>query len=181
MAKEYIYFAGTLPMLFFGEKSDLSVEAFDAEAVRLTDERTACLLKSATLYNPDAGMLPAAVQKFYDWENALRNCWLEFRKKQRSDAGDFKRNNPDFYSEIVPALQMAANSQDLLEAEKIIDRLRWNALESFSTGHYHDLDFLALYRIKLEILAKYEVRTSENGNQALENILQDLMDASKTN
>ena len=181
MAQDYIYFAGTLPMLFFGEKPAKSVEAFDEDALRLTDERTADLLKEITLYNPGAENLPPMVRKFYDWENALRNSWLEVRKKYRSDAGDFKRNNPDFYSEIAPALTVAANTADLLEAEKIIDRLRWNALENFSTGHYYDLDFLALYRIKLQILAKYDVRTAANGNQALEEILQYLLDESKTN
>jgi hypothetical protein len=181
MAQTYIYFAGTLPMLFFGEKPALSIETFDADAARLTSAKTAELLKKATLYNPEAVELPSAVRKFYAWENALRNSWLEFRKKFRSDAGDFKRNNPDYYSDIAPVLTQAANCTDLLEAEKIIDRLRWSMLDSFCAGHYNDVDFLAIYRIKLQILAKYEVRTAENGNRALEDILQNLLDANKTN
>ena len=181
MAQEYIYFAGTLPMLIFGEKPLINVDSFDEEALRLTDERTAKLLKNVTLYNPNGSNLPPMVRKYYDWENALRNTWLDFRKKERSDAADFKRNDPEFYSEIAPALSQAANTSDLMEAEKIIDHLRWNALDNFCTGHYRDLDFLAIYRIKLQILAKYDVRTAANGNQALEEILQYLLDESKTN
>ena len=96
MAQNYIYFAGTLPMLFFGEKPALSIETFDGDAARLTSAKTAALLKKATLYNLEATELPSAVRKYYAWENALRNSWLEFRKKFRSDAGDFKRNNPDY-------------------------------------------------------------------------------------
>lgn len=181
MGKEFIYFAGSLPMLLFGEKPPVSVEAFDDDAARLTDERTAAMLKTVTLYNPQAQNVPAAVMKFYEWENFLRNSWLDFRKKNRSDAGEFKRNDPPFYSDVAPVLAQAAGCSDLLEAEKIIDKLRWNALESFSTGHYFDLDFLALYRIKLQILTKYTVRTVEKGNQVLEDVLQALNDASKTN
>ena len=50
-----------------------------------------------------------------------------------------------------------------------------------SAGHYFDLDFLAVYRIKLQILAKYANRTVEKGNQALEDILTDLLEANNSN
>jgi hypothetical protein len=180
MAKNFIYFAGSLPMLLFGEKPPVSVEVFDDDAARLTDERTAAMLKKVVLYNPQAEDLPSSVQKFYEWEGFLRNSWLDFRKKNRSDAGDYKRENNAFYSDVAPALAQAANCTDLMEAEKIIDRLRWNMLENLSTGHYFDLDFLALYRIKLQILTKYTVRTVEKGNQVLEDILRALNSESKT-
>lgn len=181
MAKDFTYFAGTLPMLFFGEKPSISIAAFDEDARLIAGNEVADLLAGAVLYSENAGKLPAAVQKFYDWENFLRNSLLEIRKKQRPDALDYRRNNPDFYSEVAPVLAQAANMSDLLEAEKLIDRLRWNALENFCTGHYSDLTFLAIYRIKLQILEKYSVRTSEAGNQVLETILSKLMDSGKTN
>ena len=73
MAKEFTYFAGTLPMLFFGEKSPMTVAAFDEDADRLLDAKSASLLKSAELYCAAAEKFPLPVQKFYDWENALRN------------------------------------------------------------------------------------------------------------
>ena len=181
MAKDFIYFAGSLPMLFFGEKSPLSVAAFDEDAARLMDGESCALLKKVTLFAEDTDGLPAAAKKFYDWETALRNSTLEVRKKFRADAGDFKRGNPDFYSNIMPAVTQAANTNDLLEAEKILDRLRWEVLDDLSAGHYFDLDFLAVYRIKLQILAKYANRTVEKGNQALEDILTDLLEANNSN
>ena len=181
MAKEFTYFAGTLPMLFFGEKSAISLEAFDEDAARLTDASTAELLRKVTLYTEDTAAFPAAVKKFYDWENSLRNTLLDLRKKVRSDAGDFKRNNPDFYSEIAAAAAQAFNNPDLLEGEKTLDRLRWNVLDNFGAGHYTDFTALAFYRIKLAILAKYQVRTVENGNAALENILRSMMEEKATN
>ena len=181
MAQEFIYFAGSLPMRVFGEKAPMSVAAFDEDADRLLPAAAAGALKNVTLFREELSGLPAAAKKFYDWETALRNSALEVRKKYRSDAGDFKRNNPDFYSEIAPALTQAANTADLLEAEKILDRLRWNQLDNLAAGHYFDLDFLAIYRIKLQILAKYIDRTVEKGNQALEDILTDLLEANNSN
>ena len=181
MAKEFTYFAGTLPMLFFGEKSPMTVAAFDEDADRLLDAKSASLLKSAELYCAAAEKFPLPVQKFYDWENALRNTLLDFRKKYSPDAADYKRNNPDFYSEIAPVLAQAGNTADLLEEEKMIDKLRWNALDNFGAGHYSDMTALVFYRIRLQILAKYLTRTAEAGNQALENILSGLIDSSNTN
>ena len=175
MAKEYTYFAGTLPMQFFGEKPAMSLDAFDADAARLTDEKTAELLQKVELYTEETANFPEAVKKFYDFENSLRNTLLDLRKKVRSDAGDFKRSNPDFYSEIAAAAAQAFNNPDLLEAEKTLDRLRWNALDNFGAGHYTDFTALAFYRIKIAILSKYIDRTPEKGNAALENILDAVM------
>ena len=85
MAKDFTYFAGTLPMLFFGEKPALSLAAFDEDARRLTGDATADLLQKVSLFREDAADMPKAVRKFYDWENALRNTLLDMRKKFRSN------------------------------------------------------------------------------------------------
>jgi len=177
MAKEFIYFAGTLPMLFFGEKPPVTLAAFDEDADRLMDSASAALLKQVSLYCADAKNFPEPVRKFYDWENALRNALLDLRKKVRPDAVDFKRNNPDFYSEISAAAAAAAAASDLLEAEKILDQARWNALENLSCSHYADFTMLAFYRIKLLILEKYRQRTAEAGNLVLEDILKQMLNA----
>lgn len=181
MAGNYIYFAGSLPMLFFGETPSLSLSDFDEAAQRLTDPHTAQMLRQAVLYTSDTTGLPADICKFYDWETALRNALLDVRKKFRVNAVDCKRGNPDFYSEIPATVTQAANAPDLLEAEKILDRARFQALEYLSAGHYFDLEFLMLYRIKLQILEKYLPRTPEAGNRALEQILENVMNTSKTN
>ncbi|MBO5923800.1 MAG: hypothetical protein J6Q81_04725 [Lentisphaeria bacterium] len=181
MAKEFTYFAGTLPTQFFGEKSPMSIAEFDEDSARLLDAETAALLKKVTLYTEDTAGFPETVKKFYDWENALRNTLLDLRKKVRSDAGDFKRNNPDFYSEIASGAAQAFNNPDLLEAEKILDRMRWNAMDNISVGHYTDFTVLAFYRIKLAINSKYQLRTAENGNAALENILRGMMEEKAIN
>ena len=169
MAKNFIYFAGSLPMLLFGEKPPVSVEVFDDDAARLTDERTAAMLKKAVLYDPQAEGLPSSVQKFYEWEGFLRNSWLDFRKKSRSDAGDFKRENNAFYSDVAPALAQAANCTDLMEAEKIIDRLRWQIIEELDCGDEFGFESLCAYRLKLAILAKYSALDADRGKENFNN------------
>lgn len=181
MAKEFTYFAGTLPMLFFGEKPAISLETFDEDALRLTDAATAALLQKVELYTEDTADFPAALKKFYEWENALRNTLLDLRKKARPEAVEYKRNNPDFYSEIAHAASMAVNNPDLLEGEKILDQLRWSAMDNFCAGHYTDFTALAFYRLKLVMLTRYQIRTVENGNAALENILRGIMEEKAIN
>ena len=181
MAKEFTYFAGTLPMLFFGEKPAISLETFDEDALRLTDAATAELLQKVELYTEDTAKFPAALKKFYEWENALRNTLLDLRKKAHPEAADHKRNNPDFYSEIAAVAAQAYNNPDLLEGEKMLDRLRWDAMDNFCAGHYTDFTALAFYRIKLAMLTKYQFRTVENGNAALENILRGIMEEKAIN
>ena len=110
MAKEFTYFAGTLPTQIFGEKPVMTLAAFDDDAARLLDKPTAELLQKVTLYTEDTADFPDPVKKFYDWENSLRNTLLDLRKKVRPDAGDFKRNNPDFYSEIAAPIKSATKA-----------------------------------------------------------------------
>ena len=47
--------------------------------------------------------------------------------------------------------------------------------------HYTDFTALAFYRIKLAMLTKYQFRTVENGNAALENILRGIMEEKAIN
>ena len=61
MAKEFTYFAGTLPMLFFGEKPAISLETFDEDALRLTDAATAELLQKVELYTEDTAPRPLTI------------------------------------------------------------------------------------------------------------------------
>ena len=168
-------------MLFFGEKPAISLETFDEDALRLTDAATAALLQKVELYTEDTADFPAALKKFYEWENALRNTLLDLRKKARPEAVEYKRNNPDFYSEIAHAASMAVNNPDLLEGEKILDQLRWSAMDNFCAGHYTDFTALAFYRLKLVMLTRYQIRTVENGNAALENILRGIMEEKAIN
>ena len=168
-------------MLFFDSTPAVTLEAFDEDAARLINPQTAALLRKVELYCEDAAQFPLPVRKFYDWENALRNSLLDIRKKSCPDAGMYKRNEPDFYSGIAAGAAQAAGTDDLLEAEKILDRMRWQALDDFGVGHYTDFTMLAFYRIRLLILRKYSVRTAAAGNQVLENILGQLLNEDKTN
>ncbi len=171
MAHDYIYFAGSLPLLVFGAKPPLSIAEFDADAARLTDAADAAILQRVELMPDDGAAMPPAVLKYHDWENTLRNTWLDFRKKEHPDAADFKRGYPDCYAEIAPGLAQAAAAANPLEAEKIIDRMRWARLDELNVGHIFDFEMLCLYRIRLRILEKYAAHSTAGGNAVLERVL----------
>ena len=172
MARNYYYLAGSLPMAVFGEKLPMTPEALDETVARLADPADHALFRKVAL-RPTAETLalPGAAGKFAEWENALRNAWLEFRRKERPDAGDFKRNYPDFFAEIGPGLAQAANAANPLDAEMILDRMRWNRLDELEAGHAFDFDRVCICKLKLLILAKYACRTPEAGQAALDGIV----------
>ncbi len=172
MAKTYYYLTGSLPLTMFGEKMPLTPEELDAGVRRLAAPEDYERFHRLTLEPDMACAEPgSAAAGFFDWEMALRNAWLELRKKNRPDAAEFKRGYPDFYSEIVPGLTLAAGAADPLEAEKIIDRMRWSRLDELEAGHRFDFDYLCLYKFKLLILNKYQARSAEAGQVALDGIL----------
>lgn len=171
MAKDYTYFAGSLPTVFWGEKPPVSLADFDTDAQRLLAPEDYAMVQALDLLGDGEAHRLDAVRQYQDFENSLRNAWLDHRKKSRPDAADFRRGYPDFYSEIAPALAQANSAADPLEAEKIIDRLRWNKLDDLSAGHYFDLEYIALYKLKLLIAGKYGQCDAAAGNVVLEEIL----------
>ena len=172
MARNYYYLAGSLPTAVFGEKLPMTPEALDETVARLAAPADYALFrKVALLPTPETLALPGAAGKFAEWENALRNAWLEFRRKERPDAGDFKRNYPDFFAEIGPGLTQAANAANPLDAESILDRMRWHRLDELEADHLFDFDRVCLYKLKLLILAKYACRTPEAGQAALDAVV----------
>jgi hypothetical protein len=55
-----------------------------------------------------------------------------------------------------------------LEAEKMLDHARWNALDELTAGRYFDMDVLIAYAIKLVMLEKWEEIAANNNSAALE-------------
>ena len=70
----------------------------------------------------------------------------------------------------VPCL----NAADPLEAEKILDRMRWAKLDELEAGRQFDFDRVCIFKLKLLILAKYSGRTPDAGGAALDAILKRL-------
>jgi hypothetical protein len=108
------------------------------------------LLSSGGLQNETA-------RRWADFDTALRNELVRARSsRRRADASRYLR--PDAYPGLeIPHIAAAAlRNPSILEAERILDEARWNALSGLERGHYFDADFLLIYGRKLEILERWE-------------------------
>ena len=178
--KEMIsFFSASLPELIFGSASPFTLDEFDCMAAEYLDCRKCEVLKALTYPVPE-----------HDPEGFVCVCdlWRKVREFERFlhlriakiRAAKLEReiNIPEpegFFSEIDYILNSAMSCDDPGERELIIDRVRWEYLDTMTMNHMLDFEGLCIYRLKLQILEAYKGRTSEEGTprfeQALEMIL----------
>lgn len=173
------FFAASLPELLFGEPSPITLEKFDEMAKEYLDGKKCSVLNCLTFPVPE-----------HDPEEFVCVCdlWKQVREferflrlriaKIRAERLEIEQIIPEpegFFSEIDYILNSAMACDDPGERELIIDRVRWEFLDTKTMNHMLDFEGLCIYRLKLQILEAYRGRTPEDGTprfeQALESIL----------
>jgi len=66
---------------------------------------------------------------------------------------------------IFNALSAAGKASDPLEAEKILDQMKWDYVEELGQGHFFDIEFLICYGIKLSLIERYREIESGRGQE----------------
>ena len=174
------FFAASLPELFFGELAGISLEKFDEMAKEYLDAGKLSGLKSLTYpvpaQDPEGFVCSCDLWKrVREFERFLRLRIAKIRA-ERLDREDNISEPEGFFSEIDYILTSAMSCDDPGERELIIDRVRWDFLDSMTMNHMLDFEGICIYRLKLQILEAYRGRTPEEGTprfeQALESILQ---------
>jgi len=152
-------------MIDFDSKLPMSVEEFLQDAERLLFEEDFYLVRE----------LFADGHEGLQTTNVVYNAWADFNRRfcnemtwfRAEDAGkdpvDFIRG--DRYSDpaLVDVIHQASKKADLLEAEKMLDRVRWQYLEELSVGQYFNLEFIICYGLKLKILERHQEFNSPKG------------------
>lgn len=169
----YVYLISTLPTLHFGLRPAFSFEKFIAYCQRFIPEADREILKKASIrgeYNIEAPH--PMLKKWQEFDTALRNELVKIRASRKHiEPVKYLRHERDPAQFITHIAISAHRNPSLLEAEKILDRERWRALDEFSFGHYFDLDFLIIYALKLLILERWERINTQDKAQALEEAL----------
>ena len=52
--------------------------------------------------------------------------------------------------------------------EQMIERIRWNFLDSLESGNFFDLNFLVIYFLKIQILERLQSFDKEKGKKVFE-------------
>lgn len=186
MKREYYYFACSLPVITFDGEPPMSTEEFLADCQKLLHHEDYFLVhkllskdvidyyflqKIQKDHSAIVAMDIAAFQKGLRFNRSFRNEMAAYRAERAGkDPLKYIRGDRDPDPAITEIIHQAGKASDPLEADRIINKARWDFFDEMQTGHYFDLQFIILYGLKLMILERYHVINSDKGKAVFEEI-----------
>ncbi|MFH0790240.1 MAG: hypothetical protein V2A64_01260 [Candidatus Omnitrophota bacterium] len=174
MASFYTYLIASLPMLHFGMKPPFSREIFLGICEKLIPKDDLEILRAASISGEDIQKHaePPVLKKWRVFDAALRNDLVRLRAaRKRLDAHRYLRQDDYADSFITHIAAQASRNPSILDAEIMLDQERWRFLDGLESGHFFDLDFLAVYSHKLLILERWDRINALDKSRALEEAL----------
>lgn len=128
-----------------------------------------------------AGLRSGFLSDFVAWERSFRNELARLRARQ-ADRAEEKYIRATFRSdEAGRAASACFAAEDPYQAEILLERERWNAIERLSALSAFDIDFILAYRLKLAIAERLERLGAEAGVAGYKHLYNDILDrASRT-
>lgn len=152
-------------MIDFDSKLPMSVEGFLQDCKRLL---------VSTDFNLVARLLGDGKETVHT-NNTFYKAWANFDRRFRNEMTWFRAEGAskdpldyiqgDRYNDpyLVEVIHQASKQDNLLEAEKMLDRVRWQQLEELLGGQYYNLEFIIGYGLKLKILERHQEFNSPKG------------------
>jgi hypothetical protein len=112
------------------------------------------------------------VARFYEWETGLRNELVRQRAAERNRDGQpfihRDSSGDDFTARtgLAEAVRSAIQASTPLEADELLDRMRWQFLDELEIGQFYNLDQMIVYYLRLQILLRRRSLTEDSGQQA---------------
>jgi len=166
----YYYFAATLPALSVGAPAPMSSAEFLDRCKRNLSSSDYATVESAVLVSapenrPAACSASALLKAYYAWERSVRNelVRLRARKLERSPEPWVRPTARD--DTASRAAQAAFQAGSPLEAELLLERQRWDTIDSLKALHYFDIESIAAYRLELQIIERLARLREELGEE----------------
>ncbi|MCK9574272.1 MAG: DUF2764 domain-containing protein [Candidatus Omnitrophica bacterium] len=178
MPNYHPYFISSLPFLQFGMKAPLEFKRFlelASDSIPKSEltilENCADIIEEPQKYKYNKKNI---VKIWRDFEFMLRNELVKVRAKRlHKDAVSFLRSGLDAGPLFAHAIGEIARQPHPLEAERLLDMLRWNKLDELCFGHYFDIEFLFVYAQKLLILERWDNIRSAQKQKLLNSVLEE--------
>ena len=170
MILAYYYILSSLPMLRKEGPPPITSEYFLHSCSEMIPEKTVKRLSGLKLLpekEADFGRSSSAA-KWYQWETDMRARLAKFRAVS---LGREQKLQGDGLSDIDRRIEEILSVPNPAEREKMLDGLRWKALDDLEFGHNFDFDSLCIYKIKLMLLEKWVGRDQRKGLENLDAIL----------
>lgn len=169
----YWYFAATLPGFLFGASPPFGDEEFLERCGRFLEpedyrELVSCLEAARSISVPQR-FRSQFLETYVAWERSFR-FHLAALRAQASGKELINTSAERLAEGGDQAASTCFAAADPYQAELAFERERWQAVERLSSLASFDLDFVAAYRVKLDIalrLARFDKPTGEQGYRRL--------------
>lgn len=184
MAANYYYLVAQLPALFPTQAPPMSSEDLMQLCASLMDDADVVPLRSCVL---DPFVEEAAgpsgshvVDSWLRWERSLRSSLAKARaqKLKRDQGGRDSVETED--AEAASAAKTALMADSPLEAELLLDKARWAAIDSLQGTNYFSRDSVYAYALKLKLLERRAKFRAEEGFAAYKTIYADVLAGAPT-
>jgi len=157
-------------MLHFGMKAPLSFEKFLQACKDLIPDDELGLLLTVSLGDYSASEQPT-LRRWRAFDIELRNELAKIRASRKHiDAHKYLREDGCAEPSIAHAAMAAHRMPSIIEAERLLDQYRWQALDDMAFGHYFDIDALIVYAYKLRVLERWDAIRATDKRKALEEV-----------
>jgi len=174
MPNFHTYLIASLPMLNFMQEPPFSFEDFLARCRGLIAEYEEGILEDIGQGAEEKHMAQPSIKKWINFNIMLKNELVKLRaERKKIDPQRYLR--PDGYAgpSLYHICLAAVRNPSPQEAEKLLDKARWDYLEDLSFGHYFDFDALLIYAYKLLILQRWSKLNKADKERLLAEFLQE--------
>ena len=171
--REYYYLVASLPLLEFGMKIPISYEDFLSRCREQLSIKDLEIIKRTNITPSEEAKDPCPVLRGWEeFDITLRNELSKYRASKKSkDPVAYIRGEGYFNPILATEAHWAVNEDSPLEAERFLDRLRWERIEELEREHYFDINYLVTYALKLQILERWQQIDAEGGMRILEDLV----------
>jgi len=173
----YYYLMAQLPFLIYEQKPHISSDAFKSMAESLMDKEDSKLLEHLSL-DPDpikAGEGPSYAEAppstgcdfidgWREWERTLRLNLAKYRaihtKRENTSALEPPYMPVDA---VAAAVKAVTGDSSPLDAEILIDKARWNAIDTLAGNDYFTRNSVFAYFLKLLLIERRQAFNVDKG------------------
>ena len=180
---KYYYFMATLPSLQASAAAPpFSYAEFLEKAAAALSVKDFALLSSASLAIPAGDVVPVGLasskllRRYHNWELSLRNELARLRAGRMQKPFDKYVRTGELEYDGVKAAQAAFQAGDPLQGELVIERERWNFLETLAINKYFDIEYIIAYSLLLQGLERKARFDAEKGNEGYRTVYRSVLD-----
>jgi len=162
--RSYYYFIAQLPSLVYEQKPPMSSNHFKDLAADLLEDGDLKVIEHLSfdqIFSENKSNC-AFVNNWKDWERALKLNLAKDRAlklKREIPVTDI----PFFPQEAAITASKAVDEKSPLDGEVLLDKARWNAIDSIVGGDYFSVNNVYAYYLKLLLLERRQSFNAEKG------------------